>query len=466
MVTDTEVDAFVRLRDQTRSFRYATLTPAIVMADQVSDVDAKDYFQKHASKFTTKEQASLEYVELNAATLIVPPADEAALRDRYEQQKSSRYGSGDQRLVSHILVSVAPGADANAQKAALKKADELLAKIRGGASFESVAREASDDVGSKDSGGDLGWIEKTGAFEPSFEDALFGLAVGAVSDPVRTDQGYHLINVRESRAASFRPFEEVRAELESEYVTTEREHLFGEKFNDLVEEAFGSPGSLEPTAKALEAQVQKTELFDRDFGGGIAVYPKVREAAFSDPVLTERNNSEAIEIGENHVVVVRLLEHKPAAPRKFEDVIAEVKAMLASERQNKQDKDAADALFKRLLAGETLDALAAAAGVQVAVAEGVGRNGMTHDAKLVSEAFKLPRPAEGKTSPALVQESNQHYALIELTAVKDGDPKSLDEAARSAARDSLKSSFASSDNIALRDSLRKRVNIVIHEDRL
>ncbi|MBK7043461.1 MAG: SurA N-terminal domain-containing protein [Rhodanobacteraceae bacterium] len=331
MVTDTEVDAFVRLRDQTRSFRYATLTPAIVMADQVSDVDAKDYFQKHASKFTTKEQASLEYVELNAATLIVPPADEAALRDRYEQQKSSRYGSGDQRLVSHILVSVAPGADANAQKAALKKADELLAKIRGGASFESVAREASDDVGSKDSGGDLGWIEKTGAFEPSFEDALFGLAVGAVSDPVRTDQGYHLINVRESRAASFRPFEEVRAELESEYVTTEREHLFGEKFNDLVEEAFGSPGSLEPTAKALEAQVQKTELFDRDFGGGIAVYPKVREAAFSDPVLTERNNSEAIEIGENHVVVVRLLEHKPAAPRKFEDVIAEVKAMLASE---------------------------------------------------------------------------------------------------------------------------------------
>ena len=207
-------------------------------------------------------------------------------------------------------------------------------------------------------------------------------------------------------------------------------------------------------------------MFDRVFGGGIAVYPKVREAAFSDPVLVERNNSEAIEIGENHVVVVRLLEHKPAAPRKFDEVIAEVKAALAAERQGKQAKDDADALFKRLRAGETLDALAATAGVQVAVAEGVGRNGMTHDAKLVSEAFKLPRPAEGKTSQVLVQGGDQRYALIELTAVKDGDPKALDEAARTAARDSLKSGFASSDNIALRDALRKRVDIVIHEDRL
>ncbi|MBP6077609.1 MAG: SurA N-terminal domain-containing protein [Xanthomonadales bacterium] len=466
MVTDAEVDAFVRLRDQTRSFRYLTLTPATLTADQISDADAKDYFQKHASKFETKEQVSLEYVELNAATIVVPPADEAELRDRYEQQKSARYGSGDQRLASHILVSVAAGADAEAQKAALAKAGDLLAKIRAGASFESVARESSDDVGSKDSGGDLGWIEKTGAFEQSFEDALFGLAVGAVSEPVRTDQGYHLISVRESRAASYRSFEEVRAELESEYATSEREHLFGEKFNDLVDEAFGSPGSLEPTAKALETQVQKTELFDRDFGGGIAVYPKVREAAFSDPVLVERNNSEAIEIGENHVVVVRLLEHKPAAPRKFDEVIAEAKAALAAERQGKQAKDDADALFKRLRAGETLDALAATAGVQVAVAEGVGRNGMTHDAKLVSEAFKLPRPAEGKTSQVLVQGGDQRYALIELTAVKDGDPKALDEAARTAARDSLKSGFASSDNIALRDALRKRVDIVIHEDRL
>ena len=242
MVTDAEVDAFVRLRDQTRSFRYLTLTPATLTADQISDADAKDYFQKHASKFETKEQVSLEYVELNAATIVVPPADEAELRDRYEQQKSARYGSGDQRLASHILVSVAAGADAEAKKAALAKAGNLLAKIRAGASFESVARESSDDVGSKDIGGDLGWIEKTGAFEQSFEDALFGLAVGAVSEPVRTDQGYHLISVRESRAASYRSFEEVRAELESEYATSEREHLFGEKFNDLVDEAFGSAG--------------------------------------------------------------------------------------------------------------------------------------------------------------------------------------------------------------------------------
>ncbi|HRG14906.1 MAG TPA: SurA N-terminal domain-containing protein [Pseudomonadota bacterium] len=466
MVTEAELDEYLRLRDQTRSFRYLTLNTPVVTADQVSDDDAKAYFQKNASKFETKEQVSVEYIELNATSLAVPPADEATLRDRYEQQKSARYGSGDQRLTSHILVGVGADAGADAQKAALAKANELLAKIRGGAAFEAVARESSDDIGSKESGGDLGWIEKTGAFEPAFEDALFGLAVGAVSDPVRTDQGYHLITVRESRAASFRPFEEVRAELEAEYATSEREHVFGEKFNDLVDESFASPGSLEPAAKALEMPVQKTELFDRDFGGGIAVYPKVREAAFSDTVLAERNNSEAIEIGENHVVVLRVLEHKPAAPRKFEDVVAEVKAALATERHGKKAKEDADALFKRLQAGESLDALGASVGVQVVAAEGIGRNGMTHDAKLVAEAFKLPRPLEGKPARALVQAGDQRYSLLELGAVKDGDPKAADVAARNAARDSLKSGFASSDNIALRDALRKRVDIVVREDRL
>lgn len=466
LVTDADIDTFVKLRDQTRNFRYALLNAVTVNADDISDADAKAYFQKNASKFASKEQVSLEFVELNAATMVVPEADETALRDSYEQQKSARFGTGDQRLTSHILVSVAQGADAAAQKAAAAKASALLARIRAGEAFDAVAREASDDAGSKETGGDLGWIEKTGAFEPAFEEALFGLAVGAVSEPVQTDQGYHLITVREARAANFKPFEEVRGELAAEYLTSEREHQFGERFNDLVDQSLGSPGALDSTAKALETTVQKTELFDRDFGGGIAMYPKVREAAFSDVVLTERNNSEPIEIGENHVVVVRLLEHKPAAARKFDDVALEVKAMVANERQSKQSKAAADALFKRLLAGESMDAIAASAAVQLSVADGVGRSGMTHDAKIVSESFKMPRPAAGKTSTALVQSSDQRYALIELTAVTDPDVKALDAAARDAARESLKSGLASSDNEALRDSLRKRVDIVIREDRL
>jgi peptidyl-prolyl cis-trans isomerase D len=466
LVTDADVDAFLRLRDQTRSFRYLTLDNPLITADQISDDDAKAYFQKNAAKFASKEQVSIEYVELNAATIEVPAADEATLRERYEQQKATRYGSGDQRLTSHILVAAAADADAEAQKAALAKANELLAKIRAGASFESVARESSDDVGSKESGGDLGWIERTGGFEPAFEEALFGLAAGAVSEPVRTDQGYHLITVRETRAANFRPFEEVRAELEAEYAESEREHLYGERFNDLVDESFASPGSLEPTAKALSVSVQKSELFDREFGNGVAIYPKVREAAFSDVVLSERNNSEPIEIAENHVVVLRLLEHKPSTPRKLEEVLAEVKAAVANERLGKQAKESADALFKRLQAGESLDALAAAAKVQVSTAEGIGRNGMTHDVKLVGEVFKLARPAEGKTSNALVQAGDQRYVIVELSKVADADPKAVDAAGREAARNSLKSGLASSDNEAMRDALRKRVEIVIHDDRL
>ncbi len=466
LVTDADIDAFIRLRDQTRSFRYAMLNTIAVNADQISDDEAKAHFQKNIAKFASKEQVSVEYVELNAATVVVPPVDEAMLRDTYEQQKATRFGTGDQRLTSHILVSVESGADAGAQKAAVAKAGELLTKIRAGAAFDAVARESSDDAGSKDSGGDLGWIEKTGSFESAFEDALFGLEVGAVSEPIQTEQGYHLITVREARAANFRSFEEIRAELEAEYATAEREHLFGERFNDLVDESFATPGALESTAKALETTVQKTELFDRDFGGGIAVYPKLREAAFSDVVLVERNNSEPIEIGENHVVVIRLLEHKPSTPRKFEDVVTEVKATMATERQNKQSKAEADALFKRLLAGESLDSLAASGKVQVAVAEGVGRSGMTHDSKIVAEAFKLPRPATGKTSLALVQGGDQRYALLALTAVTDADVKSVDAGARTAARESLKTGMSTSDNEALRDALRKRVDIVVHEDRL
>lgn len=466
IATDAEVEHYLRLRDQTRSFRYLLLDAPSVTAEQVSDDEAKAYFLQHASKFETRERVALEYVELDAAALVVPAADEATLRERYDEQKSLRFGSGDQRLASHILVAVPAGADADAQKAALSKATDLLARIRGGAAFEVVARESSDDIGSRETGGDLGWIEKTGTFEPAFEEALFGLAVGTVSEPVRTDQGYHLINARESRAADFRPFEEVRSELEAEYAASEREHLFGEKFNALVDQAFASPGSLDPAAKALEVPVGKTELFDRDAGTGIAANPKVREVAFSESVLAERNNSEAIEVGENHVVVVRVLEHKPAAARLFDEVVAEVKQSMAEERRTKQAKDQATALHQRFLAGESLDDLSAEVAVSVAVAEGVGRNGMLHDPKLVTEAFKMPRPAEGMASKAMTQSGDGRHALIELTGVKDGDTSAMDDDARVAARDGLRSGYAAADNQALRETLRKRVKVVVHEDRL
>ncbi len=464
MVTSKDVDSYIRLRDQLRSFRYVSLMPAAVAPDSITDAQIKQYFDAHSVDYVTPEQVSIEYVELNGASIPATQPEESALRQRYQEQ-SFRFGTNEQRLASHILVEVAESADAEAQKAAQQRAESIAVELTAGKDFAVVAQASSDDIGSKNSGGDLGWIEK-GSMEPAFEEALFALEAGKTSAPVRTSQGYHIISSREVRAAAIKPFEEVRAELEAEYITETRQNKFAELQDMLFTAADHSSGTLEPLAKAINAEVKTSELFTRDFGPGIAMYPDVREAAFSLEVKEDGLTSEPIEVAKEHVVVVRLAQHKASEPRTLDNAKEEVRSLLISEASTKSARETADAALKRLLGGESLDVIAAGAGVGVVEAKDVGRQGSAHDAALISEVFKMARPAADSVSNGLAKLNDSSYALVQLQSAADGDASKLDEAARTAAREQLRQELAAAESAAFREALRARVPVKIDETKI
>lgn len=465
VVTTAEVDAYLKLSEQTRDFRFVRVgEPAEPVSEDVADDEVQAFYDEHSGEFMRPETVTIEYVEISAADMPAPaePSEET-LRERYEAEKS-RFGTAEQRQASHILVQT-EGDDADAQRAALARAEELAAQARAeGADFAALARENSADMGSREQGGDLGWLER-GLTDPAFEEALFALEKGSISDPVRTDEGYHVIWLRDVREASQKPFEEVREELKAEQLQAERERLYSDRSGELIDLIYEHPDSLQPAAEALGLEVKTAGPYARDSSEGLFVHPAVREAAFSDEVLLEGNVSDAINIGDNHVAALRVTEHAKSEPKPLADVRADIVARILAQRRSDALKARADALYARLRGGETLEALAAELETEPQAAQGVGRAALEPDQAIVGEAFRLPRP-QGDAPVRHLAAVGDGYALIELTAVKDGDPAAVPEARRTQVRTELQQSYARAESQDLLQVLRSETEITIAEDRL
>jgi peptidyl-prolyl cis-trans isomerase D len=464
VVTEADVDAYLRLRDQTRDFRWVKIEKPSGDV-KIADADIEAYYKAHGDEFMTPEKVSLDYVELDAAkTALDVKADEAALKQRYEEQKS-HFASAEQRLASHILVKVDKNADPAAQKAALEKAQSIVQQAKSGKDFAALAKSVSEDLGSKAQGGDLGWLDK-GITDPAFESALFAMSKGDISEPVKSDEGYHIIQLRDVRAEKVRSFDEVKSELAKQYLEGERDRQYSDVSGKLTDAIYQDPTSLAPAAKALGLSVQKTGLFTRAGGQGIAANPAVIKAAFSNSVLVEGNSSDPVELGSNHIVVVRIDQHEKSVPKLLDQVREDIRKKLTDQALVKQGQERADALYARLQKGESLDKIAEELKLKLATEKDIGRNAANLDRKLVESVFRLARPAADKAVTEQVALSDGVYALVSLDAVRDGDPSKLDAKTREAASNQLRQGVGNEAVHGFVDSLRKNAKIEIAEDRM
>ena len=465
LVTDADVDAYLRLKDQRRDFHYVRLDKPAPESTDVADADIETYYKAHTADFMVPERVALEYLELDASKLDVEekPQD-SELKERYEKEKA-RFVTNEQRLASHVLIKVEGKAGPDEQKKALAKAEDIEKQLKDGKKFEDLAKQYSDDLGSKSQGGDLGWLEK-GTTDEAFETALFALNKGDVSAPVLTSEGYHVIELRDVRPGTTRSFDEVKPELAKQYADSKRETVYSSKAGRLTDVTYQNPSTLETAAKELGLTVQKTALFARQGGEGIAANPAVLKAAFSDSVLVQNNNSDAIDIGPNHVAVVRIAEHKPATPIPLDSVKDAVRAKLLAERVAKQAKARADTLLADLGKGQTLDQIALAQKLKVEEQKDIGREAANVDSALIKAAFATPRPATGKSSNQLVDLGGDAYALLQINGVTDGDPSKLDAKTKEAARTTLAQQQGA---LAVREfiaALRRDTKIHISAERL
>lgn len=465
IVTDAEVDAYLRLRDERRDFRFAKLDKPAQKDGEVKQDEIDAYYKAHPADFMVPERVAIEYVELNATAIPFDETpDDSVLKDRYEKEKN-RFVTAEQREASHILIKVAGKGGPDEQKAALAKAEDVEKQLKDGKDFATLARQYSDDLGSKNQGGELGWLDK-GITEEAFESALFGLAKGEVSKPVLGSEGYHIIKLVDLRPGKTRSFEEVRTELLKEYQNSERDRLYSEKAGRLTDLAYQDPSSLDAVSKELGVPIQKAGPFARVGGTGIAANPAVIKAAFSDSVLVQKNNSDPIDLGPSHIIVLRDSEHLAATPRPLAEVQDQIRTRILAERLAKQAREHADALFADLAKGGSLDALAAANGLKVEDEKGIGREAAMLDSALVKAVFAMPQGQDGKPSRKLVELGNDAYALVELGKVSEGQPATLDAKTREAARNSLRQSAAALASDEFVASLRKSATIKRYESRL
>lgn len=465
--TSDYLDRYLSLRDQKRSFHYLVLEPATLdSVGEVSEDEIKAYYDAHPDAFTREESVSLEYLQMRPADVEVPvTVSEQTLRERYEEQ-SARFVDPEARLASHVLIAVAPDADADAVRAAQEKAQAIAEAARkDGTDFAELAKEHSDDIGSRATGGDIGWIEK-GITDPAFEDALFAMTAGEISDPVKGSDGWHVILLREVRPGKVKPFEEVRAELEKEYLDGERERLFNDQSGKLVDTIYRDPTTLNTASSELGLEIRTTGFFDRNGGDGIAAFPAVVDAAFSDSVLTQGNVSDPITLPDGSLVAIRVADHKAATVTPFDEVRDRVETLVKEERIAEQAREAANAALAEAQGGMTLTDMAEARGLQLQQGDAVTRGAVNLDRKLITRVFELPHPVEGRVDVGMAAMDGNRYALIQLQQVTDGDPASIGSDVRSALSEQLSNALGGVEARAYVDALRANTEIIVAEERL
>ncbi|KQX84942.1 SurA N-terminal domain-containing protein [Variovorax sp. Root473] len=388
----------------------------------VSDADIETYYKDHTAQFQAPEQASIEYLvlDLEAAKKNIV-ANEADLKTYYEQN-TARFGTKEERRASHILIT-APASMSSGDRAKAKaKAEQLLADVKKApATFADVARKNSQDPGSAEKGGDLDFVTR-GAMVKPFEDAMFALKKGDVSDLVETEFGYHIIHLTDIKPAVVPPFEKVRATIENEVRAQQATQEFAKAAEIFTDTVYQQPESLKPAAEKLKLTIQTATNVPRTPAPGATGPLASRnflQALYAADSLERKQNTEAIEVGPNQLASGRVTQYTAAHPIPLAEVKDKIRAQIITERAAALAKTEGEAK----LAAWKVKADGANFGAPVTVSR---IEAQSQPAPVIDAALR----ADGAKLPALlgVDLGAQGYAVVRVTKVVPRTPPPAEQA--------------------------------------
>jgi len=440
-MTDLEVQKLMALQDQSRDINYAVIPPDLFL-DQVviEPSDLEEHYKAYQADFEVEDQAKFEYLLISSSQFSEGlQATEEELQEAY-QARVAVILDGEERRASHILITPDSPQEPSAEPAekpeetekdlALEKIESLKKQIAEGADFAELAKEHSMDPGSKNQGGDLGFTTK-GVMVDAFDKVLFSLKEGEVSEIVKTDFGYHIIKLHEIKIAEKPLFDEIKASLEEDVIERKAQEVFAEKLDEINQLAYES-GDLSPIVETYQLESKETDWVFRSGGEGLFSDANILKAAFSNEVLKDGFNSDAISLGDGRAVVLRLSEYKDTYVKPLQEVRDEIEEVVKLEKAQKLAVKKGREIIASLRAGKPVDEVTKEHGLNWREEKAAKRFSMVTPRSIVQKAFTMPHPQasseDEKSNPFDGAELDQGFAVIELRAVNDSEePLSEDE---------------------------------------
>lgn len=392
----TQAEALAKLFFQRREVRLATFPLADEIAKQtVSEQEMQTYYKENQSAFAAPELVKVQYIDLTRTLAEKNVKVTDVEISQYYQDNKAQYMS--QRL-AHIQVPTE------------QEAQTIYADLQKGESFTQLAKLYSTDKISGANGGDLDWVTP-GMMPPEFETAASKLDVGQYSQPVKVDNAYHIIKLEDEKVRSL---DEVKNEIAVKIRNELAANAFYALEKQVNEKAFENPDSLENAAKAAEVNMQETAYFSRQNIPAELNYANVVSTIFDSDITQGGANSEAINVGDQHSIVVRVVEHKPEGIRSFEEAKADIENYLKRQKAESLVLEQAKKLADGLSAATTQEsALNFSAAQSLVYAE-------NKDPVLNNAIFAMAKPAENKTTYGVAKDGNGDVVVVALQKVEDG----------------------------------------------
>jgi peptidyl-prolyl cis-trans isomerase D len=404
----SEANSAFIMQQQTRDVRYLNVPSAKFLAEiKISDDEILNYYQSNISQFDTQQKVSLSFVELTLKDLLpdIDVSEDELLE--YYQQNIIDYSTNEEREVAHILFESVEQDDA-----IVTKAEEVLVKIQAGEDFSELAKTFSSDTFSAENGGGLGWFGR-GIMDPVFEDAAFTLAnQGDVSGIVKSEFGYHIIKLIDVKSGKVNDFENVKEEITLKVKTYKAEDRFYEVRQRIAEVAFEIPDSIDEVAGIAGKDIITTDMFERVNAPEALSDPNVLASAFSFELIEDAVNSKVLELGSNHIMVIRVADHEPERTKSIEEVEQDIQQNLSAQATQRAARDWALIVKTALSEGSDVSDKLAALELSWKVQKAVTRNDANLSQNIVDALFKL-----SVTDTRVVDLVTGDISLVQLSQV-------------------------------------------------
>lgn len=422
---------------------------------KVDPVAAKKYYDQHKDEFRVPEQVKVEFLVLSLNHLLTGMQVSDEEIQRHFQENTEKYQGDEERRASHILVAIGGKKDSAAKEEAKQKALKVLDQAKKSPeNFSELAKRYSQDPGSAPNGGDLG-VVKRGVMVKPFEEAVFSMAPGSISDLVETDFGYHIIRLTELKGAT-QGFEQKKPEIRGELMYQKAQAKFAEVAETFSNLVYEQSTSLQPAADQFKLQPQRSDWLSReDAAKFFKNNDRLASAIFSDEVRKEGRNTEAVEIGPNTLAACRVIDTRPASFKPFESVESQIEEAMRKKEAAIMAAGEGEKALGLLNQGKESASLLWSSPVLAARHD---PQGLTES--VIAKAFKMS--VANLPSYAGATSSDGSFVIIKVGALADGT-STLDQAEKQRSQAELNMQLSSEYLAAYIKSMRLAATIKIND---